>query len=305
MLGVFSPLHRAASGEIAAVVASYQDADFTAQELKGLRETTWTLLGAVLLLMLASLYAFWFAASRTINGQQASLISRVEEARKLASQNARLRSAAEASRRLISQSNDRYLERIGSEIHDGPLQTLSALMLSLGTSRDAGYPEAPQNQTAKAAALALGLYGELQAVSAGLILPDIAERPLRDAFIEAVLRHERATFTTVTCRLRNLPPDLPGELKVACYRIVQEALNNAFKHAGGAGQKVYAFASKTHLRVVVRDAGAGLGVVRGPGSRLGLIGMKNRVVALNGVLSISSKGARGTTVRATIPLAQA
>ncbi len=134
-VGQFAPILRAGTGDIAAVVEWYQDEGFWHEEINEFSEQFVKMIPIVLAVLMVSLYVFIFRAGRIIKLQNSRLRALAEDSRALATRNAELREVAEASRSFISLSNDRYLQRLGAEIHDGPLQTLSLLLLSLTGAR--------------------------------------------------------------------------------------------------------------------------------------------------------------------------
>jgi len=94
---------------------------------------------------------------------------------------------------------------------------------------------------------------------------------------------------------------LPAETESVLYRLVQEALNNAVKHAGAA--RVEAVLERTDglVEVTVRDDGHGFDPAAANGG-FGLVGMRERVELAGGELRIDAAPGRGTTVSATIPV---
>ncbi|MGH3165484.1 MAG: sensor histidine kinase, partial [Trebonia sp.] len=110
---------------------------------------------------------------------------------------------------------------------------------------------------------------------------------------------------TVTGALRQLPPDVDQ----AAYRIVQEALTNVSRHAGGAAAAVHLGYARDCLTVQVTDEGNGGNGAQAPagglgvdGHGLGLIGMRERVSALGGRLHAGPRESRGFQVRAELPV---
>jgi signal transduction histidine kinase len=96
---------------------------------------------------------------------------------------------------------------------------------------------------------------------------------------------------------------ITGQRAIHCFRIVQEALNNAAKHSGSRKAQVSMNFSGELLEVRVTDFGVGLAPVRQrDGNGLGLIAMRERAELLNGRLQISSSPATGTTVAITLPI---
>jgi signal transduction histidine kinase len=94
--------------------------------------------------------------------------------------------------------------------------------------------------------------------------------------------------------------DLPDEHKTCIYRVVQEALNNAARHANARNLQVVVKNEGDRVVFSVRDDGSGFDkrFVRG----LGLLGMEERVRRLGGDLHIDSEMGRGTTISAKLPL---
>ena len=95
--------------------------------------------------------------------------------------------------------------------------------------------------------------------------------------------------------------DLPPGVELAAYRIVQEALTNALRHARAERATVRVSVDAGRLRVVVSDDGAGLNGGRRPGGH-GLVGMRERVAVYGGSLEVGPGAGGGFCVEATIPL---
>ena len=103
---------------------------------------------------------------------------------------------------------------------------------------------------------------------------------------------------------------LPGEIEITVFRVAQEALTNMRKHAGTQWVRIELRRRTGEVYLEVQDFGRGfdldvletLGV--GPGERVGLAGMRERVGMLGGELEIKSRPDAGTSVAATIPLAR-
>jgi len=94
------------------------------------------------------------------------------------------------------------------------------------------------------------------------------------------------------------------ELETAVYRIVQEAVTNAVKHAGAEEVDVEVRESGGAVEVSVRDAGRGF-EPEGSTAGFGLVGMRERVESLGGTLAVQSAPGAGTTVTARLPTGQA
>ena len=118
----------------------------------------------------------------------------------------------------------------------------------------------------------------------------------------AVQRHQELTGTAVAVQLGNLSGPLSQAVKLSAYRIVQEGLTNAFRHAGGAGQTIRAKQEDGGIVIEVQDAGDGIDLNTGlQSARLGLKGLTDRVESLGGRLDITSNAGRGTLLTAHLP----
>ena len=96
---------------------------------------------------------------------------------------------------------------------------------------------------------------------------------------------------------------LPAAVETALYRIVQEALNNAVKHADASSVRIELQRMPSKVVCSVCDDGVGFDVYQQQGAHgLGLVGIRERLNALGGSLHITSEPRRGTTMQADIPL---
>jgi signal transduction histidine kinase len=100
---------------------------------------------------------------------------------------------------------------------------------------------------------------------------------------------------------------LPGEVETALYRVAQEALTNARKHADTVRVRVRLARRGKRVRLEVRDYGRGFepsaaSSGAGPGEQVGINGMRERTTLLGGGFEIRSRPGEGTTVVAEVPL---
>jgi signal transduction histidine kinase len=94
--------------------------------------------------------------------------------------------------------------------------------------------------------------------------------------------------------------ELPAGLDLSAYRVVQEALTNALKHAGAARARVLVHYGEDHVAVEVSDDG--VGGVNGAAGGHGLVGMRERVAVYGGELETGPRPGGGYAVRARLPL---
>ena len=303
LIEVYAPLYRTGTDQVLAVGEIYENADALQAELRTSQMISWLVVLLTTVFMLAVLYAIVRRGSRTIAKQRSDLQRHVAEAREMAHQNSVLRIAADRARLDASEANEQLLARIGSDIHDGPIQLLSLFMLKF-TSMDSERAKA-DDATKNLQAIVDAALSELRTISSGLSLPEIEELTPKEALELAVFRHEDIAGTKVATSFGELPQTLRHATKICAYRVVQEGLSNASKHAIGAPQSVKAYVENAWLNIEVRDNGPGVQrteVSVGARARLGLAGMRNRVGALQGKFDVQSEPGSGTTIKVALPL---
>jgi signal transduction histidine kinase len=208
--------------------------------------------------------------------------------------NAQSRAELITSRARIVAAADDARRRIERDLHDGAQQHLIALALRL---RMAAAPDrSPDHNTefTDVAAELMDLTDELREICRGIHPAILSSEGLRPA-LRALAR--RSTVP-VELNLR-LNGRLPEPIEVGAYYVVSEMLTNAAKHAHAGIVEVDMETTADTLRVRVRDDGVG-GADPTRGS--GLLGLKDRIEALQGTLSIHSPAGEGTTVSCEVPI---
>ena len=147
------------------------------------------------------------------------------------------------------------------------------------------------------------LAGEIQALSHRLHSSKLEYLGLRSAAaIFCTELSDRQKVKIDFCS-ENVPRDLPEEISICLFRVLQEALQNAIKHSGSQQIQVSLSVELNEIRLTVRDSGAGFdpkGAMKAQG--IGLTSMKERLKLVGGTLSIDSQLNSGTTVQARVPL---
>lgn len=101
----------------------------------------------------------------------------------------------------------------------------------------------------------------------------------------------------------NLPNDLPPEVSLSLFRVLQEALQNASKHSGSRTFQVSLRGGASDIELTVQDSGIGFQLQEAfKGHGLGLTSIRERLKLVDGALSIDSNPPHGTTLRARVPL---
>ena len=209
----------------------------------------------------------------------------------------------------VLELTERELHRVLLDIHDGPVQYMYAALSQLDLLQRAVAADARAESADRAervrALLEAGL-AEMRDGIGAMRPPAFAARGLRELIEGLVLQHEMATDGVVALAVDHPLPDAPLPVRIALYRVAQEALSNARRHAAGREVAVGLAARERGgapwLRLEVRDAGPGFdpAAVVAPG-HLGLAGMRDRVAMLGGVVTVDSRPGAGTTVAAEVP----
>jgi signal transduction histidine kinase len=118
--------------------------------------------------------------------------------------------------------------------------------------------------------------------------------------LEALVRHVSDAGLPVDLRTEGEAADLPAGIEVSAYRIVQEALTNALKHAGPASARVIVHYRPDELELEVIDTGSGGQQAATDGH--GLVGMRERVSVYGGEMEAGESDGGGFAIRARLPL---
>ena len=231
---------------------------------------------------------------------EAQSIRRFEEVMQAKEELARL------SARLLQVQEDER-RRLSRELHDEIGQTLTALRIEISRARDAWQAGSPSlaARLDEAHSLAERTVHTVRDISLLLrpsLLDDLGLEPALQQQVEDFSRRSGIRCTFEQTRLDDT---LPDAVKTCVYRAVQEALNNCEKHSGASWVRIRALQDGLSLSVEIEDNGVGFevnryGAASGPG--LGLIGMRERVAALGGRLTLISAAGEGTKLSLTIPL---
>lgn len=198
--------------------------------------------------------------------------------------------------------------RIARELHDETGQSLTSLLVGLRSLEEVPSAEAMRARVAELRGITAQVLSEVKRLALGL-RPSV----LDDLGLEAALRRSAEEFT----QTHRVPVDvyanglgdrrLPAPVESALYRIVQEGLTNIAKHAAATWVSVLLRSTSSDVRVIIEDNGCGFDtdsvVQSGPaGERLGLHGMRERALLLNGSIKVESAPGRGTTIYVQIPI---
>ena len=218
-------------------------------------------------------------------------------------ENAILRASAdlqELSARLVRAQEDER-RNLARELHDEVGQSLSGIVMEAGNAEYALDAEEMRERVRSIASVAgktLNVVRDLALLLRPSMLDDFGLVPALNWHAREM---SKRTGLDIRIAADDDSDDLPEEHKTCVYRLVQEAIHNAARHAGARSVHVTVNNLGERVAFSVEDDGVGFDkrIVRG----LGLLGMEERVRRLGGTLRIDSQPGRGTKIAAELPLA--
>ncbi|MCC6793798.1 MAG: sensor histidine kinase [Candidatus Hydrogenedentes bacterium] len=201
--------------------------------------------------------------------------------------------------------NDRA--RMAREIHDELGQTLTSLKIDL---------DALKRRIAPSAASLPGCIEIIDTMKSQVattvqttrrLMTELHPAILEDLGLQAAIEWLVFDFsrrTGIRCSFEAAPDTpVPGtEQATALFRVVQECLTNVIRHANATSVKVKLKSDQGKMSVEVADNGTGFSFNGRKEGKFGILGMKERLVLLNGELEINSSPARGTRILAIVPM---
>ncbi len=265
--------------------------------------------------IIGSCVVFSRDADRVFGVDDAELLQVFADHAAIAIENARLHEAVEANARAESATAER--NRLAREVHDTIAQGLASIMLQLRAAAaalddDRGSDAAEGIDEARRAAEAA--FEETRRSVLGL-----APTPLEGHTLEEALELEigwvnRAGAADARLVTAGEPRPIPAEHALTLFRIAQESLTNAIRHASARSVRVGVVYGGADITLLVQDDGSGFdrAAVDGQGGGddaeghgLGLAGMAERAQLVGGTVEVESTPGWGTRVRASIPRATA
>ncbi len=213
-----------------------------------------------------------------------------EAERSAAVERARAQELHDSRARIVAAQHDER-RRLGRDLHDGAQQHLVNVLLALQLLGQAA-PERQPELIAQALSETRTAIDDLRTLAVGLLPSVLIHRGLRGA-IESL-----TAAAPLPVELQLTDARFDPQIEAAAYFFVSEALTNVFKHAHASVATVTATTDGTTLTVEVADDGVG-GASPRPGH--GLLGLADRLTALDGSLRIEASQPRGTLLRASLP----
>jgi signal transduction histidine kinase len=217
----------------------------------------------------------------------------------------RQQEAESLSRRILTVQEDERT-RIARELHDELGQLLTAVKLAVERLRPQ-LPPSAEDDAMEASDLVAESIQQVRNLAMDL-RPSVLEHLGLESAIRWLLERVRErTDINVSFHPTNPERRLPPDIETASYRIVQEALTNALRHAKANTIRVNCQADDDSFTVQILDDGVGFDTAQkeflGTSPQgLGVLGIRERVQSLGGTLELRSQPGQGTTVRVRFPL---
>jgi PAS domain S-box-containing protein len=197
----------------------------------------------------------------------------------------------------LIEAHEEERTRIARELHDDISQRLALLSGELASLKRGRAVLAAEvgNQVAD-------LASDIQALSHRLHPPKLEYLGLAAAAAGFCRELPERHRVEIDFHSENIPKELPREISLCLFRVLQEALQNAIKHSGSRQFQVSLRGGANEVELTVHDSGVGFEpeeALRGRG--LGLTSMQERLKLVDGQLSINSKPQSGTTIQARVP----
>lgn len=214
------------------------------------------------------------------------------------------------SRELLD-SQEQEKRRIARELHDETGQLLTAMKINLQYILHRRNSDLHREELLKRLSEQVDLIDtaiqQVRSLSQELrpsILDDIGLVPAMRWYLD---RQTQLAELQGSIKEENLPDRIPSRIRIACYRILQEAVTNILRHANATRIDVSLVGTSKGLKLVIRDNGGGFDVKEAlerasRGESFGLLGMQERLELLGGKLKISSTPDKGTKIEAVFPV---
>lgn len=196
--------------------------------------------------------------------------------------------------------------RLSREIHDGPAQMLANVMMRSDLIerlfKEYGAEEALKEVRSLRKMVRDALY-EVRRIIYDLrpmALDDLGLSPTLKKYLQTIEDYYQTA--RITYRFFGDERRLDSKCEVSLFRLVQEAVQNALKHADADEILVKVEMKKDLCTIIVKDDGRGFDMNQNMEKSFGILGMRERVELLNGTISIDSKPGAGTTVLIQVPI---
>jgi two-component system, NarL family, sensor kinase len=273
-----------------------QESDNKTARIEETKRLAYFLIGSFLTLLLISFLSFRnYKNKQTIQAQQ---IKELEQERQIVA----------ADSILKGQEDER--SRLAKDLHDGLGGMLSSIKMALSTFSNTLFmkgnqilPEESAEGLNRAISMLDSSIQELRSVARNLMPEALVKFGLRDALQDFTGNINQSGTLQIDYQTFGLEERLEQNTEIVVFRIVQELLNNAIKHAEATNVMVQLVRTDNRLSLTVEDNGKGLDVrTLETAKGIGWTNIQSRVNYLNGKLDIDSQPGKGTSVHIELPV---
>lgn len=199
-------------------------------------------------------------------------------------------------------------KRISRELHDETGQSLTTLLIALQLIEDSSNMGEIKEKIGDFRSLLLHTLENVRFLSWKLTPLPLVDLGLKAALESFVKKYAKNDNWHIDLKIIGLEDKrLSSEIETAIYRVVQEALTNAAKHAGATQVSVILEGSENYLYVTIKDNGKGFNLETAKetaihNTSLGLASMEERIFLINGTFTIKSGPYQGTSIYIEVPL---
>lgn len=207
----------------------------------------------------------------------------------------------------IISAQEEERKRVARELHDEVAQSIASLMLQLAAI-EASVPEGQDTEQQRHLAQQARIYADRTLAETRRMIQDLRPSTLDDMGLVAAVRwyansRSQATGTQVRFSVSGEVPALESTMETAVFRIFQEAISNATRHAQAHNIEVTLSFSEQRLYAEVVDDGVGFDIPEARAKTgVGIVGMEERAELIGGHLSIHSSTGQGTRVSLEVHL---
>lgn len=201
---------------------------------------------------------------------------------------------------VMMEAEERERTRIARELHDGVGQQLSAAKLNLSAFENRLSLE-QQKEFLVSIQLVDDAVKEVREISHNMMPVVLQNQGLKDALVEFVSRLNRGNAVVINLDVVEMPDKLSTAIATVLYRVVQESVSNALKHANANQISIQLVGYNDYVSLLIEDDGIGFDTKQNYGG-IGLKNLTSRVALIGGTIDFDSTLGKGTTVVVSVPV---
>jgi two-component system sensor histidine kinase UhpB len=201
-------------------------------------------------------------------------------------------------------AGDRERSVLARELHDSTAQRLVALLIQISTAARSTHDPALAGHLLLARGAAEVILEEVRAISYTMHPGLLEDLGLEAALLRLARESSDGNGIDISVNADDLTERLPVQIESAFYRIAQEAMRNAIRHAAPKHIRMNIYRDASTATLEVSDDGCGFTYVEGDRARrgIGLLSMCERAALIDGLVDVRTANGNGTTILATVPL---